>query len=173
VATFPKRETEIIRLVHDIADGMTKNKEAFPSPPSPPEEGLKLIDGYYQKRNDVVTKTAGAKQGFADQKQAAKAVIEWAKSQIRYAESLHRKDAGKLGLIGWSTRRAPVVTPDILPGQPGNLEVRQEGKNWVSLSWRDPLDGGSVSAYKIQRRKTGGEWADLGTAVSSETTLNN
>jgi hypothetical protein len=35
------------------------------------------------------------------------------------------------------------------------------------------VDGGAVSAYKVQRRKTGGDWSDVGTAVNSEITLNN
>ena len=51
--------------------------------------------------------------------------------------------------------------------------VQHEGKNSLTLSWRDPVDGGTVTAYKILRRKTGGEWMDVGTAVTSEITLNN
>ena len=49
--------------------------------------------------------------------------------------------------------------------------MQHEGKNSITLSWRDPLDGGEVAAYTVQRRKPGGEWTDVGTAVPSEVTL--
>ncbi|MBI4499733.1 MAG: fibronectin type III domain-containing protein [Gemmatimonadetes bacterium] len=100
-------------------------------------------------------------------------VEEWARGQIRYAESLYRKDRNRLRMIGWGGRRSPSAVPDTLPGQVANLVIQHEGKNSVSLSWRDPVEGGEVAAYKIQRRKTGADWADVGTAVTSEATVNN
>ncbi len=71
--------------------------------------------------------------------------------QVNYALSLFRKNGAKLKLIGWGARRAPATPPDTVPGQVGHLVVQHEGKNAVSLSWRDPLDGGEVAAYRIQR----------------------
>jgi hypothetical protein len=173
MATFPTRELEIIRLAHDIATGLAANRELFPTPPTAPEQGLALIDAYYAARDASIARSAAARDATAVKLKAADDVTEWAKGQINYAESLFRKDGAKLQLIGWGARRAPVAVPDTVPGQVGHLVVQHEGKNTVSLSWRDPLDGGEVSAYKIQRRRPGDDWSDIGTAVTSEITLNN
>jgi hypothetical protein len=172
MATFPRREPDIIRLAHDIATGMAANKDLFPSPPSAPDEGLKRIEAYYTARDGSIAKVAGAHDATIGKQKALTDVEDWARGQIHYATSLFRKNTTKLELIGWAGRRATSGSP-ALPGQVLNLVVQHEGKNSVSLSWRDPVDGGGVAAYKVQRRKTGGDWADVGTAISSDVTLNN
>ena len=173
MATFPKREPDVIRLAHDISGGLAANKDLFPAPPTPPDQGLKLIEAYYSARDASLAKTAGARDGTAAKGQALKDVEDWARAQIHYAESLYRKTPLKLELLGWNGRKSPTVVPDTIPGQVGSLVVQHEGKGSVSLSWRDPVDGGAVSAYEVQRRKAGGDWSDVGTAVNSEITLNN
>jgi len=56
----------------------------------------------------------------------------------------------------------------IEPGQVSTLEVRQEGPGWVALVWKAPFDGGTVAAYRIQRRKRDtGHWMDVGTSVET------
>ena len=171
--TFPKRETEIIRLAHDIATGLAANPELFPAPPVPPAQGLTLIDAYYTVRNASIAKEAESSDATAAKAQAVEDVVEWARTQINYATSLFRKNGARLKLIGWGSRRSPAILPDTLPGQVGLLVVQHERKNAVTLSWRDPVDGGEVAAYRVQRRTVGGEWLDVGTAVTSEVTLNN
>jgi hypothetical protein len=173
MATFPKREPEVVRLIHDIASGFTTHKELFPNAPVTADDLHKATEAYYSKRDAEMAKTTASREGVGERKDAVKAMIELGKKAIHYAESLYRRDAGKLGLIGWGLRKAPTVTPDVVPGAASALVVQSEGKGWVALSWRDPVDGGTVQAYKIQRRKTGGDWADVGTAVTSETTLRN
>jgi hypothetical protein len=60
-----------------------------------------------------------------------------------------------------------------VPGQVRTLELVREGPDWVFLDWKEPADGGQVSAYRIQRRKRdGGTWMDVGMAVESEVMLN-
>lgn len=52
-------------------------------------------------------------------------------------------------------------------------EVLREGKDWLFLDWKEPVDGGQPAAYKVQRRTPGAsDWIDVGTAVESEITLN-
>jgi len=88
-----------------------------------------------------------------------------------YAESTSRNDNGKLQLLGWGAPRSRTITG--IPGQVRTLEVIREGKDWVFLDWKEPVDGGQVAAYKIQRRKRdSGDWVDVGIAVESEVTLN-
>jgi len=53
-----------------------------------------------------------------------------------------------------------------------SLEAPREGEGWVFLDWKEPVDGGAVAAYKIQRReRPSGAWADVGMAIESEITL--
>ncbi len=43
-----------------------------------------------------------------------------------------------------------------------------------TLNWKEPIDGGKLAAYTIQRReRPSGPWADVATAIESESTLNN
>jgi len=44
------------------------------------------------------------------------------------------------------------------------------GDGWVFLDWKQPADGGRVSAYKVQSR-SGGNWQDVATAIETESTL--
>lgn len=48
------------------------------------------------------------------------------------------------------------------PAQTRQLEAPKQGKGWVFLDWKQPLDGGRVIAYHIQRRnRTEGAWQDV------------
>jgi hypothetical protein len=77
-------------------------------------------------------------------------------------------DAARLQLVGWGRRRKPTRNERIEPGQVSTLEVRQEGPGWVALVWKAPFDGGTVAAYRIQRRKRDtGNWLDVGTSVET------
>jgi len=52
------------------------------------------------------------------------------------------------------------------------LEVTKQGDGWVFLDWKQPAEGGRVSAYKIQRRqRPEGAWQDVATAIETESTL--
>ena len=58
--------------------------------------------------------------------------------------------------------------------QERSLEAPREGEGWVLLDRKEPVDGGAVAAYKIQRReRPSGAWADVGMAIDSEITLTN
>ena len=48
----------------------------------------------------------------------------------------------------------------------------KQSEGWVFLDWKQPVDGGRVIAYKIQRRnRTDGAWQDVATAIETEATL--
>jgi len=58
------------------------------------------------------------------------------------------------------------------PGRTRQLEAPKQGDGWVFLDWKQPVDGGRVIAYKIQRRnRTDGAWQDVATAIETESTL--
>ena len=94
------------------------------------------------------------------------------KSDLRYAENTVDFDDDLLKLLGWAGRKAPTAPEP--PGQPRNLEATQQGDGWVSLDWKKPIDGGTVSSYKIERReRPSGAYEEIKTAYESEIVLIN
>lgn len=170
---FPSRELDVVRLAQDVANGLTANPEAFPAPPASAEQLLETVGAYHAARDAAIAGTANAVQGTAGKNKILKDLAELVKANLRYAESLSRSDPSKLQLIGWGPPRSRRPNDLAIPGQVITLEVRQEGKSWVSLGWKEPFDGGPVSAYRIQRRRRegGGEWTDVGTSVETAVTL--
>jgi hypothetical protein len=58
------------------------------------------------------------------------------------------------------------------PGRMRQLEAPKQGEGWVFLDWQQPVDGGRVIAYNIERRnRTDGAWQDVATAIEIESTL--
>jgi hypothetical protein len=52
------------------------------------------------------------------------------------------------------------------------LEAMKQGDGWLFLDWKQPVDGGRVIAYNIERRnRTDGAWQDVATAIEIESTL--
>ena len=119
----------------------------------------------------AVIASAQAKQSTAAKDEATTTLVDLMKANLRYAESITRFDGGKLELIGWNAPRNR--TPTGMPGQVRTLEVLRQGKGWLFLDWKEPVDGGQPAAYKVQRRRPGAtDWTDVGMAVESEITLN-
>jgi len=115
---------------------------------------------------------AAAEQATAAKDEALQAVVDGMKADIRYAENTVNYDDVKLKLIGWGGRASKTSLET--PGQVRTLEAPRQGEGWIFLDWKEPVDGGAVAAYKIQRRlRPNGPWSDVGMAVESEITLTN
>ncbi len=171
MASFPIREPDIVRLAQDISTGLTAHTTDFPSPPPSPDEINKALAAYNSARDAAILASANSVQGTAAKDHALATLVDLMRADLRYAESASRKDDGKFQLLGWGAPRGRTTIG--LPGQVRTLEVIREGKGWVFLDWKEPVDGGQVAAYKVQRRKReGGDWIDVGMAVDSEITLN-
>ena len=171
MATYPVRELEIVRLAQDVSIGLAAHREQFPAPPAPSDELDRALAAYNTARENAKAGAASAAEGAAQTKEALKALSELVKADIKYAESMARGDQSRLAVLGWGPRRDRTFN-DEGPGQVAALEVREEGKTWIRLKWKQPLDGAPVTAYRVQRRKPGAEWVDVGTAVGIELTLN-
>jgi hypothetical protein len=169
---FPSRELDIVRLAQDVANGLTDNSDMFPAPPAQSERLLEAVSAYNTARDAAVAAQATAVQGTASKNKALRELTGLLKSDLRYAESMSNGDPSRLQLVGWGPPRSPRFNDLEIPGQVITLEVRQEGSSWVSLGWKEPFDGGPVSAYRVQRRRReGGEWTDVGTSVETAVTL--
>jgi hypothetical protein len=170
---FPYREPDILRLANDIAAGLAANTEVFPAPPYSPEDFETALGTHDGNREAQIMSRAGAMQATAAKDESLGAIADMSKSVLRCAENHTRANDGKLQLLGWGGRRSRTQTVTEPPGQTRTLEIMREGPNWVYLDWKEPMEGGQVAAYKVQRRKReGGDWADVGMSVDSEITLN-
>ncbi len=170
---YPTREADILRLAIDIAAGLAAHTDVFPAPPFSPEDFQTALDEHDGNREAAILARAVAMQGTDTKERSLANVEDMSKSIIRYAENHTRGDDGKLQLLGWGARRSPTVTLMEPPGQVRTLENRREGKDWVFLDWKEPVDGGEVAAYRVQRRqRDSGDWWDVGMAVEIQVTIN-
>ena len=170
---FPYREPDILRLANDIAAGLAANQEVFPAPPYTPDEFETALSEHDGNREAQIMSRAAATQATAAKDESLAAIADMSKSVLRYAENHTRANDAKLQLLGWGGRRSRTPTVTEPPGRARTLELIREGPNWVYLDWKEPMEGGQVTAYKVQRRhREGGDWSDVGMSVDSEITLN-
>jgi hypothetical protein len=171
MATFPRTEAEVAALAQDIIRGLTTYTDDFPNPPVAPAQLQTTFDVYLSAREAAVAASAGASSTFDAKEQALQALMDEMKSSLRYAENTSRFDDGKLKLIGWGGRKSPTSLE--APGQARTLEALREGEGWILLDWKEPVDGGRVAAYRVERRqRADGAWENAGMSVDSETLLN-
>ena len=169
---FPYREADILRLATDIAAGLAAHTDVFPAPPFSPEDFQQALAEHDGRREAAIQARGSAVQRTEEKEQSLSRVQDMAKSVIRYAENRTHGDDGKLQLLGWGGRRARMLAVMDPPAQVRTLEVIREGTDWVFLDWKEPVGGGEVAAYRVQRRTRDGDWSDVGMSVESEVTLN-
>ena len=172
MARFPLKEAEILALPNDMATGLGTNAAVYPAPPVAPADLQTAMGAYITARDAAVAAAAAAELATAAKDEALQAPTDDMKADLRYAETTVNYDDDQLKLIGWAGRAAKTSLE--APGQTRSLEAPREGEGWVFLDWKEPVDGGAVAAYKIQRRlRPDGPWTDAGMAIESEITLTN
>ncbi len=48
-----------------------------------------------------------------------------------------------------------------------------EGDTWAILRWKPPVDGGAPGVYKVQRKREGTRWKDIGISTDTEELVSN
>jgi len=172
MARFPRTEAQIKALAQSMATGLTANPADFPAPPVDPVDLQALLDSLITLTDDQVAAMAAAEQATETKAAGLEELVTAMKADLRYAEDAVNYDDAKLTAIGWGGRAAATALE--VPGQPRSLEAPSQGEGWVFLDWKKPADGGTVAAYKIERReRPTGDWTLISMAVESEATLNN
>ncbi len=172
MAQFPRTEPQVIVLAQDMSAGLAANAAVYPAPPVAPADLQTAMAAYITARDAAVAAAAAAEQATAAKNEALQALTDDMKADLRYAETTVNYDDDQLKLIGWGGRKSKTSLE--APGQTRSLEAPREGEGWVFLDWKEPVDGGAVAAYKIQRRlRPDGPWSDAGMAIESEITLTN
>jgi len=170
MARFPIKEAEIVALAQTMATGLAANPAVFPNPPVTPVVLANAIGVFSTARDEAVAAQAVAEQKTAAKLEKLQDLSDSMKAILRYAENTVNYDDEKLKLLGWGGKAAKTSLEP--PGQVRSLEAPRQGEGWVFLDWKEPVDGGAVAAYKIQRRlRPNGPWLDVGMAMESEATL--
>ncbi len=170
MASFPRSEAEIIALAQNMVAGLTANAATYPAPPVLPADLQTLVDSFNTLSDDSVAARAASEQATATKEAGLEEVVNAMQSILRYAENTVDFDDDQLKLLGWAGRRAR--TPLDPPGQPRTLEAPGQGEGWIFLDWKKPTDGGTVAAYKIERREMpAGAWQEVKTVFETEATL--
>jgi hypothetical protein len=168
---FPEREAEIAALALLIAQGLEKYPEDFPSPPVSAADLRGKLDRFNTVLADAVAGEKRLRELHAAKDQAQVELTADMKANLRYGEVAVRTGPEKLAGLGWGARRGSSDREP--PGEVRDIAIRSEGDTWVVLGWKAPVDGGPAAAYKVQRRKQGGSWEDVATAVETECLLSN
>jgi hypothetical protein len=172
MARFPSKEAEVFALAQQMMSGLAANVAVYPSPPVTVAELGAAFGGYMTANNAATAAQAAAEQATAAKDDALQTLADGMRADLRYAENTVNFDDDQLKLIGWGGRRARTSLE--APGQARTLEAPRQGDGWVFLDWKEPVDGGKVAAYKIERReRPSGPWTDVGLAIESEITLSN
>lgn len=167
---FPTQEPMIAALANDIANGLENYQGDFPAPPVSPEDLRSALADYLAMREMAMGAAAAAEQGTASKDEALETLTNLMKANLRYAENTTKFNAGKLKKLGWGGRGERTSLE--APGAPRALEIVSTREGWVLLDWKNPVDGGRVAAYKVQKRnRSNGSWRDVGMAIESEVIL--
>jgi hypothetical protein len=172
MAQFPDREADIKALAQSIVTGLTASAADFPAPPIPPAELQALLNAFITLCDEQVAAQAAAEQVTVTKRAGLEALIRAMRTDLRYAEDAVNRDDAKLTALGWGAKAAPTALRP--PGQALALEAPGQGEGWVFLDWKEPVDGGAVAAYTIERReRPDGDWTLVSVALVSEATLSN
>ena len=173
MANFPYVEAEIVTLAQAMVTGLTGQEGVPPVYPAPPIPAVALttqLAAFTTARDTAMTADSVAQQATESKKAKLTELVTSMKTDLHYAEDTVDGDDALLGLIGWSGRRAP--TPLQPAGQTLLLEVRRQGEGTIELTWKTPIDGGKVSAYRVYRReRPEGPWVELTTVFETEVSL--
>jgi Fibronectin type III domain len=170
MARFPITEAKIASLARSVIGGLKTETDDFPSPPAPPDELQTALDAYTAALSAAVLAAGKAKEATAAKDDALAILVDLVKSDLRYAENHVRGNHAKLHGLGWGGRRPR--KPRNVPGQVLGIQILHEGPTSIELAWKPPVDGGAATAYQVERRKrAGGAWAVVGTAVELTITL--
>lgn len=145
---FPKKEADIVALAERLWRGLWSNRPIYPQPTIHPIFLRWKAIMYLNDRNNLLTAKATVEQAIAEKDEALENLIDALKADIRYAENTVNYDDAKLKLLGWAGKKtATVLTP---PGQARLLEAPKQGKGWLFLDWKAPVDGGKPAAIAAQ-----------------------
>ena len=171
MALFPIRENEIIDLGKAIIKGFEAHKKVYPAPPIAAAELKESLERVLAAQEEAEKARVVAEHATANKKAALQELAEKMRWDLRYAENTVAMNHDKLRLIGWGKPKRG--RPPRLPGQVRSLEVSRKGEDWIRLDWKEPVDGGRVLNYRVERRDNPDDliWSVAATTTQTIITL--
>jgi hypothetical protein len=168
---FPRSEADIAALAELVVQGLEQAADDFPSPPVPAPDLRAKITAVQEARAAAVNAESAFKEQHAHKDEVIEDLVDSLKANLKYAEFAVRDEPEKLSKLGWGLRRDG--TPLQPPGEVRDIAIKAEGDNWVILQWKKPVDGGAPGVYRIQRRRDGTPWEDIGISTDLEELCSN
>ena len=177
MATFPRRESDVLALANAMLDGYAAHPGDFPN-----ADALTLItlrEEYKSARLLQICVIAMAKLATDEKDAKLDALADLMRVQLEQSEVDTAGKPEELRLIGWGPE-AP-AQPSRPPGQPRALEAVDQGPGTLELDWKPPAPGpvGPVRTYVVERREqpAGGgafsKWQQVGASLTTEAHLTN
>lgn len=158
-----------MELALRLAELLEQHPEELPAPPVSAAELRAAVAAFTAARAAADAAEAALPAHHAAREQALVSVKNALSTQLRFANVDVRGRPERLSGLGWGGR--PGATDREPPGEVRDLAVQAVADSSVALEWRPPLDGGPAAAYTVQRRKPGGRWEEVATAVGNECLL--
>jgi hypothetical protein len=159
MATFPKAEAKILGLTRLVIEGLRATPEDFPNLPVSADELQVLLD---EVQADVIA-TAAANAAYHEhhtrKDKSLHQLTRSVKAVLGMAEVMSRRHPERLARLGWGPRRER--KPLQAPGEVRDIKLEAQGKTYVLLSWKPPVEGGAVAAYVTQGKREGAPWQDV------------
>ncbi len=165
----PEREADIVEFALWMAECLEQHPDALPGIPVSAAELRAAVDACHAAQTASVVADSTLRERHETKDQALVAAKDAMKANLRYADVEVRGQPEKLSGLGWGGR--PGATDREPPGEVRDIALRSEGDTWLVLEWRPPIDGGPAATYRVQRRRRGGAWEFVATAVDNDCLL--
>ncbi|MCK5863328.1 MAG: fibronectin type III domain-containing protein [Candidatus Hydrogenedentes bacterium] len=151
MARFPMTESTITVLADRMIAGLEEYTTMYPTPPVS-SAALEAAKTAHRVAMDTLTEARALYAKAVTDKNATRGeLVAYMKKDLRYAENAVDGEDTSLKLLGWGAPRPKKHLQ--VPGQCQYLKAPREGKDWIYLIWKQPVDGGTVATYEIQRRE--------------------
>jgi hypothetical protein len=170
---FPKSEPQIIALADRMISGYSLHVADFPNVN---RRNLIFARGTYMAarksakdvRSRLRIETKNRNEKLLDLKNIMKQSLQ--KAQVDVSANPE-----KLKLIGWGLKDA--FQPAQIPGQPIELAIVDKQNGTLKLSWKKPINGGTIYNYIIERRchdaNQSGNWTIAVISYNCQANLSN
>jgi hypothetical protein len=168
---FPKTKNEILALAQTVNNGLKANTTIFTRPSTETSVMDTDLAAHMAKRDEITAAEALVRQLYEDDAEILERIEDGTKSNLKYVESIAKGDAGTLALVGWGVPSARTALEK--PAECRALEIVGQGDGWLQIDWKEPIGGGKVASYIVERSEDGVTFVEAKTETVSESILLN
>lgn len=163
---FPERESDVLALAWRMVEWLERNPELAAGAPVSADALRAAIDAAARASAQSAEADAKLRATFAAKDDGVARLKEVLTAHLQYVDMDVGGRPERLSGLGWGGR--PGATDREPPGEVREVAVTLQSDGSVVLEWRPPSDGGPAAEYRIQRRKPGGRWEWVATALDND-----